>query len=121
MWWDAIKEVVVFAVGSLDAAAQDRTSLSKMVSPRVVSDDLGVLIPMFDCLAGWNDDLGFFAITSKTGFGLCWPMWRSVVGKRSIGLALTSQIRSLYQCRTGEVIGLDENMCMAVSVVGNVG
>lgn len=67
-----------------------------------------MLVPMPKRLDCWIDDIRVLSMVWKSGWTLCWPASPSVVGKRSIGPANTSETLSFPILGYGKVIGLAE-------------
>lgn len=62
VWKIAITKCFVFVLASFVAAARDSFFMSKNADQCIVSDGLGMLVPMPDRMASWTDDLGFSSI-----------------------------------------------------------
>lgn len=78
----ATTDFLVFALGSIVAAACNGVFMSREPDLRNPLHGLDVLVPMTDCLVRCMDDLGFFRIVCKARLEAGWPMSCSSVSKR---------------------------------------
>lgn len=75
-------------------AALEGVIMFKIISPRLVTEDVSMMVLILKCLAWLIADFSFLKSSARLGLTWFWLTPRSVGGKRSTGRALTSTTRS---------------------------
>lgn len=57
LWWIEITQFMVSAVISFNSTSRDGIFMSRAADQAVVGESVGVLVPMFDRLANWIEEL----------------------------------------------------------------
>lgn len=94
IWRIAITESLVLALDSLLAAAHHGVIMSKTAYPRTISGNLGIVMPIHDCLTRWIDDLVLLPSVCKSGLDLVLTFVALCGGQEVDGSCVSLKIHS---------------------------